>query len=305
MTQHFLQSEAWGQFQRTLGNDTLRRDGDGWSYLAIVEYGGGLKRLYCPYGPAFSSFEALDVALVSLKTEAKAHSAAFIRVQPDGALLDAAEAAPRGLRPIEYSQPIATRRIDLTPSYEDLIAAISQSKRSIIRNYANKGLTYHSSTNPADIELLLPLLHDIAARNRIAVHDDEYVRKQAAALMPGHASLHFIQLNEIVVSAALLFEGADTNYYAHAGTATEHYKLQANTALLGELIRYSKDQGKRWLDLFGIAPTDDPNHPWAGVTHFKQEFGGEVVRYNQTYDVPVACLRYAVYEMLRVLKKRF
>lgn len=303
MKQHFLQSEAWEAFQHKLGNETIRLGGDGWSYLAIIEHGGGLTRLYCPYGPTAMSLENLDSALSSLKTEAEKLGAAFVRVQPYPMLLNGNDANTRAMRAIRYSQPEATRVIDLSPPFDDIVAGMSQSKRSVVRNYRNKGLTYHSSTNPKDVELLLPLLHDIAERNRILVHDDDYIRHQAEALMPDHASLHFIELGGETISGALLFEDDTAVYYAHAGTSAEHYKLQANTALVGEMIAYAKNNGKKTFDLYGVAPTDDPKHPWAGVTGFKAGFGGEMVLYNQTYDIPLKPVRYHLYQLFRFARK--
>lgn len=303
MHQHFLQSEAWEKFQQTLGNTTIRQGDDGWSYLAVVECGGRLTRLYCPYGPTILSLTALDEALASLKAEAVKHGAAFVRIQPTGSILSATEAKARNMRAITYSQPAATRIIDLSPSLEELVAGISQSKRSVVRNYRTKGMTYRTSKDPQDIELLLPLLHDIAERNRISVHSDDYLRKQALALLPEHGSLHFIDLGGHAISGAFLFEDERTAYYAHAGTAAKHYKLQANTALVGELLAYAKNAGKEQFDLYGVAPTDDPNHPWAGLSSFKESFGGEIVRYNSTYDIPLKKLPYHAYTMLRSLKQ--
>ncbi len=122
--------------------------------------------------------------------------------------------------------------------------------------------------------------------------------------MPENASLHFIELDGQAISGALLFEDDETAYYAHAGTAAEHYKLQANTALVGEMIAYAKNRGKKQFDLYGIAPDDDPQHRWAGISGFKAGFGGEIVRYNSTYDIPLKKLPYYVYEVLRTLKQR-
>lgn len=304
MKPHFLQSEAWERFQHALGHETIRREGDGWAYLAIVEHGGGLTRLYCPYGPTVATPEALNAALVSLKEEAKKCKADFARLQPYSLLLTEAAVRKWQMFPVEYSQPEATRVIDLTPPLEEIIGQMSQSKRSVVRNYRNKGLKYRESHDPADVEQLIPLLHDIAARNHITVHDDGYLRLQAKTLMPGHASLHFMDLNDKPITGALLFEDDETVYYAHAGTAAEHYKLQANTALVGELIAYAKKQEKKRFDLFGIAPNDDPNHRLAGVTGFKASFGGAVVQYNQTYDLPYRAARYKAYQMLRSLKRK-
>lgn len=303
MEQHFLQTEAWEKFQHALGHETIRRSGRDWSYLAIVERSAGTTRLYCPYGPTVPSLEALDRAIESLKVEAKRIGASFVRVQPFGFLLSESDYEKRDLRKIVYSQPEATRRIELSPSLDDLIANMSQSKRSICRNYQKKDLRYWSSHDPKDVDKLLPLLHDVASRNRIALHDDDYVKRQAESLMPEQASLHFISLGDDVVTGALVLEGETTNYYAHAGTASQHYKFQANTALVGEMLGYSKEQGKQWFDLYGVAPNDDPDHPWAGVSDFKAGFGGERVIYNPTFDLPTSKGRYVFYQTMRTIKQ--
>ena len=298
-TSHFLQSPAWERFQTARDCTTIRREGPGWSYLAIVEHSAGLTRLYCPYGPTVVSTAALDDALTALKQDAGQHGADYLRVQPVGVVVNTTLAGRHGLRPVTYSQPEATRVVDLSPSLEDIYAGMSQSKRSICRNYHKKGLVYRVSHNPAEIELLLPLLHEVAVRNRIGVHSDDYLRTQAAALMPEFASLHFMELNDLVVAAALVFDGETTNYYAHAGNTFEHRALSASTALVGEILRYSKEHGKQSFDFYGVAPNDDPDHAWAGVTRFKESFGGELVRYNQTYDLPLHPMKYGAYRLAR------
>ena len=56
------------------------------------------------------------------------------------------------MKPIAYSQPVTTRVVDLSLSLNDILAAVSQSKRSVIRNYQKKGLVYRMSKNPAHAE---------------------------------------------------------------------------------------------------------------------------------------------------------
>lgn len=303
MDQHFLQSEAWEKFQEALGRRTIRRSGDGWSYLAIVEHGGGLTRLYVPYGPTVASLKALDEALIALRRDAKECQASFLRLQPTGIMLSTDDARPRTMRAIHYSQPEATRVVDLVPDFNDIVGAMSSSERNVYRNIHKKGVTYHVSKNPDDIELIIPLLENIAQRNNIAVHGADYIRKQAQTLVPDSASIHYMELDGKPVSVSLAFEDDDTCYYAHAGNSPESYKLNSNTALLVEMMNYAKKNGKKHFDLYGIAPTDDPRHPWAGVTRFKARFGGHVVHYNPTYDLPVKRFRYLLYMLLRSLKR--
>ena len=44
------------------------------------------------------------------------------------------------------------------------------------------------------------------------------------------------------------------------------------------------DAGIRTADLFGLAPPDEPNHPWAGFSAFKRSFGGEDVTHLGTWE---------------------
>jgi lipid II:glycine glycyltransferase (peptidoglycan interpeptide bridge formation enzyme) len=47
-----------------------------------------------------------------------------------------------------------------------------------------------------------------------------------------------------------------------------------------EALRHCKAQGCRTYDLLGIAPPDAPeDHPWAGISAFKEKFGGRIVAY--------------------------
>ena len=279
---HFLQSEAWETFQQSLGRRTFRREGEGWSYLAILESGGlGTTRLYCPYGPTVDSPRALTTALESLKALAQSNRVTSVRIQPTGMSLKKPTLLNLGLKQISYSQPSHTWHIDLTKSRDDIIAEMNQNNRSIVRNYTKKGLSYKQSHNPKDITRLTTLLHQVADRNKITVHTDEYLNDQAKSLMTNNAaSLHFINFENETIAAALVYEDATTYYYAHAAADHEHRKLNASTALLGEIILNAKTAGKKICDLYGITDSVDPEHRWAGFTKFKKSFGGHAVSYS-------------------------
>ena len=300
---HFLQSPAWQAFQEALGRRTFSTGGDGWHYLAILEESGGFKRLYCPYGPVASSDESLAEALASLKALAKDNGATFLRVQPTGADFSREQLSHHHLHPIDFSQPSHTWLLDLQEDTDTLLANMKQNNRNIYRNYAKKGLVYETSQNPADIDHLTSLLHHTAEKNRISVHSDSYFQTQAEALLPlDAASLHFMKYDDAIIAAALVYEDATTSYYAHAASSFEHRNLNAATALLGEIIFDAKRKGKRYFDFYGIAPTDDPKHRWAGFNAFKKSFGGFERTYSDTYELPVRPLAYLAYSLLRKLR---
>jgi len=302
---HFLQSPAWKTFQETLGREVIADSGDGWSYQAIVEAGTGNIRLYCPYGPTVTSVKAFDEALASLKDAAMSHGAAFIRVEPTAGIKPS-ELRRHGLKPVTYQQlqPAHTLVIDLTADKDDILAHMSQNSRNLTRNYANKGLSIHTSSDPKDITILTSLLAGVGKRNHITTHPPAYFKMQAEALFPtGNAVLYYATLDNTPIAAALVYDDDTTRYYAHAAADDTYRKLSAGTALVGQMILDAKDKGLKHFDLYGIAPTDDPSHPWAGFTKFKRSFGGTPVTYLGAWDLPLKPLRYRLYRLYQSLRR--
>lgn len=303
---HFLQSHAWEAFQHELGRKTFRDQGDGWSYLAVLEHGTGNTRLYVPYGPTYETPAQFDAAMASLTTLAREQSATFIRVEPMGPLTPS-DLKARKLLPVTYQhlQPHATQIIDLQLSRENLLAQMSQNTRNITRNYTKKDIRITTSRDPKDISILTTLLQAVAARTHLRPHSDEYFQAQARALMPlGAATLYVARLNDTPIAASLVFDSDSTRYYAHAAADDAYRKLSAGTALLGQMILDAKEQGLRYVDLYGIADTDDPTHPWAGFTKFKKSFGGSPSHSAGAWDLPIRRFAYWAYRAYHTLRSR-
>lgn len=303
---HFLQSTAWESFHQNLGNSTFRRGSEEWGYLAILEKSTLPKRLYLPYGPTASDVRTLGVAIDSLHALAKSQDAIFIRLQPTGVEITDRMIKKYDLREVDYSQPSITWRLDLTQDKDDIVAQMKQNNRNIYRNYTKKGMSYRRSTNPEDIPHLLRLLHEMKDRNEISIHSDKYLSTQITTLLTHEAaSLHFITLveSDTIIAAALIYEGEDTNYYAHAASSFSHRKLNPATALLAEVVIDAKNQGRTTFDFFGITDSDDPKHRWAGFTKFKKSFGGYEFNLGKTYDIPVKKIPYQTYMIAKKVKQ--
>lgn len=302
---HFLQSSAWESFQTSLGRTSIHRSGTDWSYRAFLEVGSGNSRLYTPYGPTVTSSDALSEAISSLRKEATAHNVTFIRIEPD---TDIPATTLRGLgfKPVTYQQlnPAHTQIIDLSPTPDELLAAMSQNSRNLTRNYAKKGLTITQTSNPDDISILIELLAGVAVRNRITPHSSHYFKTQAQTLFPiGAASLFYVSLENKPIAAALVYDSSTTRYYAHAAADDTYRKLSAGTALVGHMILDAKSRGLHHFDLYGIAPEGHTSdHPWAGFTKFKQSFGGEAVSYIGAWDLPLKRLPYLLYRTYQTLR---
>jgi lipid II:glycine glycyltransferase (peptidoglycan interpeptide bridge formation enzyme) len=303
--EYFLQTEPWAEFQRSLGRTVHERSGHGWSFLAIEEKNPAGKVLYVPYGPVAGSLEAFDAALGSLKDLAHVCGAAFVRIEPVDAGFGPQEAPAllrsRGLRPAPVNQqPELSWIIDLQQDFKDVLAGMKPVNRNLYRNIHKKGVTFRASKDPADIRVLLNFLHLTAERNGFKPQSDEYLTQVARSLMPaGAATLYIAELHGGPIAAALVYDSADTRTYAHAALDSTHRKLSAGIPLLVTLIAEAKDKGLKYVDLWGIAPADQPDHKWAGFTAFKKSFGGREVAYPGTWDLPVKKLRYGAYQLAR------
>lgn len=303
---HFLQSIPWAHFQQSIGRTIFTDSGNGWTYQAILETGRFNTRLYCPYGPYVESVKALDAALASLKALAEKQGVTFIRIEPTGSVT-ASDLKSRDLSRVTYNQlqPEHTQVIDLSATEDDIIAAMNQNNRNLYRNYAKKGLEMHVSRNPKDVRIFTDMMHKVAERNGIRAHSDSYFQAQAKALFPtGAAQLFYVTFEGKPIATSIAYDSDTTRYYAHASADDTYRKLSAGTALLAYMIIDAKRQGLKQFDLYGIAPTDDPTHRWAGFTKFKKSFGGTPMGYVGAWDLPISRTGYLLYRLYQTLSHR-
>lgn len=305
---HFLQTTPWQSFQEKLGRQTFRQSGDGWEYLATLEHGKGNTRLYCPYGPWASNESAFREAITSLASLGKELGVTFLRIEPTEAAW-ANLLKVEGWRKVTYQSlnPEHTIVIDLNRPEDLIISEMSQPARNIYRNYHKKDLEIKTSSDPADIGIFLDLIHQVSQKTGMRPHSDSYFQTQAESLFPaGAAKLWYVNHQNKPIAAALLYDGPDARYYAHAAadSSPELRKLNAGTALVAEAIIDAKRAGLKSFDLYGIAPEgSSKDHPWHGFTRFKRSFGGEEITFAGSWDLPLKPLGYWIYRTYQTIRK--
>ena len=121
----------------------------------------------------------------------------------------------------------------------------------------------------------------------------------------GVASYYIATVENSPASISLIFDWGDTRYYTHTGNdQVLNRQYKAAVSNVWQMILDAKAAGLKHFDFWGIAPPDEPNHPWAGISGFKHGFGGEVVANIGTYDIPLNKAKYKLYEGYRKLKGR-
>jgi lipid II:glycine glycyltransferase (peptidoglycan interpeptide bridge formation enzyme) len=307
MSASILQSAPWAEFQRSLGKKVFQRSGEGWNFLAIHEKTPLGSYLYTPYGPTAENAAAFARALDALRALARDEKAHYVRVEPVAAGLGdnaAAVLAGHGLRraPADV-QPHLTWMLDLTQPEEKILAGMRSTSRNLYRNIHKKGVSFEVSTDPADIAVLLRFLHDVSERAEFKAQSDSYLAQAARTLMPaGAAKLFIARLEGEPIAAALSYDTPTTRVYAHAAADDSHRKLNAGIPLVVTMMMDAKASGQELFDMWGVAPEDEPEHPWAGFSRFKRSFGGFEVEYPGTWDLPVNKPMYAAYGTARKLR---
>lgn len=301
---HFLQTSHWAAFQGELGRKVFYAYGTSWQCLAILEESRTGRRLYCPYGPLAKSPKSLAQALEALRKLARQEGAVFARIEPL-AKTNAGQLQQLGLKPaLKDIQPRHTWVQDLTKTQDELLAEMTPTNRNLWRNHTKKGLSLRASDQYSEIRYFIDMMREVAERNRILQHSDIYYRTMARVLLERGAGKIYIAEHEgKPIASALCFDGPTTRYYAHAASRYAARKLHPGSPMLTEMIFDAQVDGKQQFDFVGVAPPDDPTHRLAGVTKFKQSFGGEYKTYAGTWELPTKPLRYSLYRTAYQLKK--
>jgi len=291
----FLQSWAWGEFQKSLDRQISRlgifEDSNLVGISILAEERARLASfLYCPGGPVFTSWDRkyFEPWLNTASQIAKEKNLSFLRIDPRKLEKGTKELLKdRGfIAAPEYTQPQCTGVIDLTENEEEILLKMTPSTRNNIRASQRKGVVIREGRSE-EIKIFLKLLTETAQRKALTLpREANYHQKQFEVLnKEGLMKLFIAEYEGKPQSAALVVFYAGTAYYLHAASSDELPKLRASYPLVWYSISQAKKKGYRWFDFWGVAENDSPSHSWAGVTSFKLSFGAERECYVSPYDL--------------------
>lgn len=304
MKQHFLQSSNWENYQKNTGSQTFRLEAADFSALAILKPTPLGNYLFCPYGPTLKTANSLPQALDGLRQLAREQQAFFVRIEPTLDLENNPQLSKEfkrlGLKKTRDLEPAHTWIIDLTQDEAEILHQMRGSNVQYWRSHSKKGMEIHTSQNPDDITILSSLLNAVASKDKFTPQDEAHLRQQIEA---GFATLYLADYQGEHLAAALVYDDKDTRFYAHAATSDKERKLAAGTVLLVQMILDAKSRGAKIFDFWGVTTSEDPHHPWYGFSKYKRSFGGELVTYSGTWDLPLNSLRYHLYKVVRKLNR--
>lgn len=312
----FLQAWSWGELHRRRGHRVFRLaiyvGGRPVAAAQLIKYNllyGTF--LYCPRGPLLeagqAAVEAWPALLDAMTALARREHAAYLRVSP--ATADAPEAAGQwrrsGFIPAPTTMHVEhTWLLDLTADEERLWAGMRRQTRSAIRHAQAAGVTVSASASSADLEWLIALYAETARRNGFRPLPADFIRQEGETFLErGEAQLFLAHGAGRPLAAVLVLLHGAAAYAHHGASASEHRHLFAAHLIQWEIIRAVRRRGCKIYDLWGVSPTADPRHPWAGFSFFKRSFGGRQVDYLHAQDLPLTS-GYWMVHLVETLRRR-
>jgi lipid II:glycine glycyltransferase (peptidoglycan interpeptide bridge formation enzyme) len=325
-----LQSRFWAEFRRRLGWEPrafrVEAGGRGLGLLVLVRPLPLRQRLaYVPHGPETPGPELENGPfLAALAAALRPHlkGCLFLRYdlpwagerEGEEAASGACEAGLRaaGLRkaPMDI-QPPDTVILDLGYEEESLLAAMKAKTRYNIGLAAKKGVRVEEG-GAADLPAWYELYRQTARRDRIALHDYEYYRRQFELAQGGAGAgprsgagsnagaapelkLLLARHEGDLLAGILVAVHGRAATYLYGASSDAKRNLMPAYALQWEAIRLARRRGCLTYDLFGIPPSADPSHPMYGLYRFKTGFGGRMVHRPGCWDFAYRRAGYAAY----------
>jgi lipid II:glycine glycyltransferase (peptidoglycan interpeptide bridge formation enzyme) len=211
---------------------------------------------------------------------------------------------PNFIKAFEEMQPEHTRIVDISRSEEEILSQMKPKGRYNIK-VAEK---HQVKVRPGTIDNFYKLYEKMARRQKISFRNRNYFQKLVDILAAKEylflfEAYFFNGTQETVLAAAIItfFEGRAT--YLFGGSSDEQKNLMAPYKLHWEIIRAAKERNCCQYDLFGIAPPTEPNHPWRGVTDFKEKFGGHAVALAGSFDLIFRPIEYQLFRLAEKIRK--
>ena len=328
----FQQTFAWGDFQKSLRRKVF--------YLALKEKNNYLltalvikhplplqkSYFYIPRGPIINQklssdkqIKIIEEFLDQLRMIAKQENAVFARFDP--AILKDTPLGTHLTKKYQSAtgsikQPENTLILDIAQDEEKILSEMKSKTRYNIRLASKRGVTITTTSNLTDF---LKLNAETTKRDKFQGHEDAYYQNllKFFADNPSHhkggtprlygvaevkLKLAMANYQNKAIAGIILAFYHDTAFYLHGASSDEYRNVMAPHLLQWAGIKIAKKLGLKHYDFWGIAPADEPNHPWSGVTRFKLGFNGKEINYVPAREI---AFDKKWYSLMRIIKKFF
>ncbi len=319
-----LQLAAWGDFKSQYGwqcdRVALQSGNDivGGAQVLLRRLPARLGTLaYVPMGPYARDespvlYSQLWTALRQRLT--RQYRTALLKIEP-GLYLDspAPDWSQWGFVPSPQAvQPPRTIVLDISGSEDAVLARMNQGTRRKIRQSLDRnGIVYSEAQTSADVAKFTQLMQVTGSRNEFGVHEPAYYQRVFDQFAPQNRALILAEHEGDVLAGVMVFKAGANAVYLYGASSDTKRNLMASYGVQWQAIKWAKERGCRWYDLWGIPDAEEAELEadfqtrsdglW-GVYGFKRGWGGQIARSVGTWDEVYNPLVYRAYQF--ALKRR-
>lgn len=254
----------------------------------------GYSWLWIPYGPLLAledgdSEEAMFIEIFEeIEAIAQAERAVFTRIEPIHEF-DIHQAKYLSKEyPIRKSHrrytPEHTLILNLHDDEDALLVQMKPKGRYNIKVAQKNGVEVSRYNDfkeipEKDFDAFYEILRSTGERDDFGIHPRDFYASLLKNLS-GKSSLFLAYApsdtkEKKVIAGIIVTYYKDTATYYYGASSYENRNLMAPYLLQWEAIKEATKRGFKTYDFLGISPPDVKNHSWAGVTDFKEKFGGK------------------------------
>lgn len=304
-----LQSYEWGELKGRVGWQPLRialLDGEkivaGVSIVKKPLPIPGKSFFYAPRGPivSFKDENVLAALMDSVRSEARAHNAIVLRIDPpieEGQGVEEILGKKGFIKNKKQVQPRSTFCVDLTMDLESLIKTFEEKTRYNIRLSERKGVEVKIANSLEGVDAYYRMYKKTAARDKFLIHPFSYYRNIKETLINRRlASIFLAYYQGRPIAGVFVFCFGKKVWYMYGASTGEARNVMPNHALHWHVIKWAKEAGYSIYDLWGIPSNPTEQHPLWGVYRFKKGFNGKLVKYIGVYDLAFNPLLYQIFD---------
>ena len=293
---NFLQSPSYEKMNELLGDKVLKIETKNAFTLATVRNAKRGRYLEIPCGPLadFNNKKAVKEIFEKIREAAKEEKCVFARVRPQLLASEKNLTILKDLGLKKSPMHLAaehTVMIDLTKSEDELMSAMRRQTRYEVRRVDKLGIKVSRDNS----EKMFKEFHRVqaeTARRQGFVPPSLKVLLAEREAFGDNIWIYKAELDKKAIAYGLIIaDGLEGDYYEAASTELNR-KLPGAYAIIWRTMRDLKACGYKRFNLWGIAPSGQPHHRYAGVTTFKTGFGGEIVEYVPAHDIVISRVGY-------------
>ncbi|PYK99359.1 MAG: methicillin resistance protein [Verrucomicrobia bacterium] len=307
----FMQSSWWVEFRNYCGFEnfgiTLTDGNDIVGGAVVLKYLCSEDRCfyYIQDGPVLPgdplAAEAVFRAVLEDledRRRAEPHVVSHLRIEPRWLSLPGFVSGFRAIPPLAdiYLEARDTRCIDLRPSEAAILAQMKPKGRYNIGLARRHGVSIVEDNSEQGLADFQNIYEETATRKGRKAKPPDYFEELMSLLSPARrGSLFFAEYQGMRIATALVVYFGPRATYFFGGSRDIHRQVMAPYLLHFEIMRKARALGHEWYDLWGIAPANEPDHPWQCISVFKAKFGGVEVRLVPTLDYVYDAAAYDCY----------